>query len=39
MPVLEPVTKSVPNYAVLGYTRDEVIVDDVSQLTKVLANP
>ena len=39
MPVLEPVTKSVPNYAVLGYTRDEVIVDDVSQLTKALANP
>jgi hypothetical protein len=25
MPVLEPVTDAVPNYAVLGYMRDEVI--------------
>jgi hypothetical protein len=25
MPVLEPVTRSAPNYAVLGYSRDEVI--------------
>lgn len=25
MPVLEPVTKSVPNYAVLGYTKDEIL--------------
>jgi hypothetical protein len=25
MPVLEPVTQSAPNYAVLGYRRDEVI--------------
>jgi hypothetical protein len=28
MPVLEPVTTGVPNYAVLGYTRDEVIAED-----------
>ena len=39
MPVLEPVTRSAPNYAVLGYTRDEVIVDDVTQLTEALGNP
>ena len=25
MPVLEPVTSSVPNYAVLGYRRDEIL--------------
>ena len=25
MPVLEPVVDHVPNYAVLGYQRDEVI--------------
>jgi hypothetical protein len=28
MPVLEPVTSPVPNYAVLGYARDEVIWDE-----------
>jgi hypothetical protein len=28
MPVLEPVTRAVPNYAVLGYARDEVIWED-----------
>jgi len=28
MPVLEPVTKPAPNYAVLGYSRDEVIFDE-----------
>ena len=27
IPVLEPVTSSAPNYAVLGYARDEVIWD------------
>lgn len=27
MPVLEPVTTAVPNYAVLGYQRDDVIFD------------
>ncbi len=27
MPVLEPVTSPAPNYAVLGYSRDEVIFD------------
>jgi len=25
MPVLEPITKAVPNYQVLGYTKDEII--------------
>ena len=25
MPVLEPITKSVPNYQVLGYSKDEII--------------
>jgi hypothetical protein len=33
MPVLEPVTTMAPNYAVLGYTRDEVIVEDISDLS------
>jgi hypothetical protein len=28
LPVLEPVTSPAPNYAVLGYTRDEVIWDE-----------
>ena len=28
MPVLEPVTRPVPNYAVLGYARDELIWED-----------
>jgi hypothetical protein len=43
MPVLEPMTTTAPNYAVLGYTRDEVIADDetgvLAEAIRNYANP
>jgi len=40
MPVLEPVTITAPNYAVLGYQRNEVIFeDDTSAVVEAAANP
>ncbi len=39
MPVLEPVTTAAPNYAVLGYTRDEVIYDSIEALREAAMTP
>ena len=39
MPVLEPVTSTVPNYAVLGYQRDEVIFDTIGGTPAAAVDP